>query len=146
MEQLTARNNDILLFSDCKDMRTQVVGCMGRECFFHVPLSIYAIIDEPFVDASMAILDDGFMGGRGLEVLKRLKSVNPSMPVVYLAREGSEELCLQVFRLGARDYFSIPFEMRDVTKSLLDIIDAVHKKRRSGPLPSLETGEFIEET
>ena len=142
MDLLSAKSEDILLATDCGSTKENIINYLGGECFFHLPQSLDDVVDEPFIDASVAILDDGFMGGRGLEVLKRIKGVKPSMPVLYLAREGSEELCLQVFRLGARDYFAMPFDIRAVTKSLVGIMAAVSNNKRFRSLPMFENEDF----
>jgi len=53
-----------------------------------------------------------------LETLRLFKAGRPSVPVVVLAEQGSESLAVEVFRSGARDYFSKPLRSEEVESTL----------------------------
>jgi DNA-binding response OmpR family regulator len=53
---------------------------------------------------SLAIVDHELPDGFGLEILDVLRANNPSMPIVMLTCEGSEETAVEAFRRGASDY------------------------------------------
>jgi putative two-component system response regulator len=53
---------------------------------------------------SLAIVDHGVENGCGLQVLDALRLSNPTLPVVMLTGQGSEETAVEAFRHGASDY------------------------------------------
>jgi putative two-component system response regulator len=53
---------------------------------------------------SLAIVDHELPDGLGVEVLDALRADNPSMPIVMLTGQGSEETAVEAFRHGASDY------------------------------------------
>ncbi len=53
-----------------------------------------------------------------LDLLNFFQTLKPSVPVIVLADEGSEELVLSVFRGGAWDYFRKPFPPRELKSSM----------------------------
>lgn len=53
-----------------------------------------------------------------MEMLSLFKAGRPSVPVVVVAEQGSESLAVDVFRNGARDYFSKPLPIDEVEATL----------------------------
>jgi response regulator RpfG family c-di-GMP phosphodiesterase len=53
---------------------------------------------------SLAIVDHELPDGFGVEVLDALRADYPSMPIVMLTGQGSEETAVEAFRHGASDY------------------------------------------
>jgi AraC-like DNA-binding protein len=64
-----------------------------------------------------------------LDLLNFFQTLKPSVPVIVLTEEGSEELVLSVFRNGAWDYFKKPFFMEELKES---ITSALGSQKRSG--------------
>lgn len=57
-----------------------------------------------------AVVTDYDMPGiNGIELLRRIKEVNPDMPVVLQTGQGNEEVAREAFILGASDYFTKDF-------------------------------------
>ncbi len=57
-----------------------------------------------------AVVTDYDMPGiNGIELLRRIKEVNPNMPVVLQTGQGNEEVAREAFILGAADYFTKDF-------------------------------------
>lgn len=57
-----------------------------------------------------AVVTDYDMPGiNGIELLRRIKEVNPDMPVVLQTGQGNEEVAREAFILGAADYFTKDF-------------------------------------
>ena len=48
-----------------------------------------------------------------------------------MTSKGSEELCMNAFKLGARDYFSRPFEVEDLALSIETILSSIEGNERS---------------
>ena len=53
---------------------------------------------------ALAIVDRQLRDGHGLDVLDTLRAHDPSLPVVMLTGESSDELAVEAFRHGASDY------------------------------------------
>jgi response regulator RpfG family c-di-GMP phosphodiesterase len=53
---------------------------------------------------ALAIVDRQLRDGHGLDVLDTLRAHDPSLPVVMLTGETSDELAVEAFRHGASDY------------------------------------------
>jgi two-component system NtrC family sensor kinase len=50
----------------------------------------------------------------GIEVLQKLRDAEYEWPVVLMTFHGSEDIAVQAFRLGVRDYIRKPFEIEEV--------------------------------
>ncbi|MBN1584204.1 MAG: response regulator [Anaerolineae bacterium] len=57
----------------------------------------------------------------GLQVLQKLRDAKYEWPVIMMTSEGSEEIAVQAFRLGVRDYIPKPFDI----ESVLTAVDRV---------------------
>jgi len=74
----------------------------------------------------LVILDERLPGMKGTEVLQALKEHQVQIPVVFMTSHGSEELVVQAFRLGVRDYVIKPFQPHDMQQ----IVDRVMEEKR----------------
>ena len=78
----------------------------------------------------MLLLDLVLPGKLGLEILKQVRNVRPTVPVIILSARGEENDRVTGLRLGADDYVVKPFSVNE----LLARVDAV--LRRSPGRPS----------
>jgi len=53
---------------------------------------------------SLAVVDHKLPDGLGMQVLDALRASNPTMPILMLTGQGSEEMAIEAFRHGASDY------------------------------------------
>jgi putative two-component system response regulator len=53
---------------------------------------------------SLAVVDHKLPDGLGMQVLDTLRANDPTMPIVMLTGQGSEEMAIEAFRHGASDY------------------------------------------
>ena len=58
------------------------------------------------MDADLLLLDCENV--TGLELLRLIKRRHNGLPIIFITVQGSENLVLQVFRAGARDYHHRP--------------------------------------
>jgi two-component system NtrC family sensor kinase len=74
----------------------------------------------------LVILDERLPGRSGMEILKALKGEGVQVPVIFITSYGSEDLVVQVFRLGARDYVMKPFKPHEMRR----VVDRVMEETR----------------
>jgi cyclic di-GMP phosphodiesterase len=70
---------------------------------------------------SLAVVDHILPDGEGMEVLDTLRAYDPTLPIVMLTGQGSEETAIEAFRHGASDY---------VVKNF-DYLEALERRIRS---------------
>ena len=71
-----------------------------------------------------ALLDMKIPGMDGLEILARLKAIQPNLPVVMMTAYIEQHMIDSATQLGVAKYFTKPFnifEMRDEVKKILAI-------------------------
>src|SRR3989442_5399559 len=64
------------------------------------------------------ILDLRFPDGSGLELLPRLKSIEPSLKVVVITAFGDLPTAVQAMRQGATDFIKKPYEMHEMVLAI----------------------------
>jgi DNA-binding NtrC family response regulator len=61
--------------------------------------------------ADAAVLDFSLPDGDGLSLLRRLKALEPSLPVILLTGHGTIDMAVQAIKDGAEQFFTKPVEM-----------------------------------
>lgn len=100
----------------------------------------------------VALLDYQLPDGNGLELLEWIRQEGPSIPVVFLTGEGSEEVALQALGRGAIDYLvkspsayeDLPQRLRVAVARWEEVEEAMasHSQLQDSPRP---TGEAAHE-
>ena len=87
----------------------------------------------------MLILDVMMPGMSGFELAKRVKSeaATSHLPIIFLTAKDTEDDTLQGFGLGADDYVTKPFSVREVVARVKAVL------RRPTPNPSPREGSLI---
>jgi two-component system invasion response regulator UvrY len=70
----------------------------------------------------VAILDSTFEDGRGLEVLRRLKEIQPQLPILVLSTHSDVESARRVFQAGAVGYISKDSPREELVKAINNVI------------------------
>ena len=65
-------------------------------------------------DPSMVILDLKMPDIDGIEVLKELKKINPSIPVIMITAHGTIDTAIEAMKIGATDYITKPFKLEEI--------------------------------
>lgn len=79
-----------------------------------------------------AILCDVFMpDGDGLGVIRELRKLNPTPPIILMTAQGSVDLAVQAVSEGASDFIAKPFEVSEVANLLRRYIEN-HREAESG--------------
>jgi two-component system, NtrC family, response regulator AtoC len=76
-----------------------------------------------------AILDYKLPDGDGISVLKKLRQVDPDLPVIMLTAHTDTEIIVDAIKAGASDYITKPFEVDDVALRLSRVMDATRGNR-----------------
>jgi len=88
------------------------------------------LLEQSAVDMIITDLRVPELGG--LELLKRINSIQPNTPVIVLTQYGSIETAVAATRLGARDYVTKPFhveELRAKIERLIQSVELDHENR-----------------
>ena len=80
-------------------------------------------------DLNLLLLDMVLPGKTGLEILREVRNVRPTLPVIILSARGEENDRVSGLRLGADDYVVKPFSVNE----LLARVDAVLRRSPSRP-------------
>jgi two-component system, OmpR family, KDP operon response regulator KdpE len=89
----------------------------------------------------LVLLDLGLPGVSGFEVIRRVRSLYPALPIIVLSAQGDDAVKVEALDLGADDYVSKPFSVRELlarVRVALRHADAVDARAES---TRLERGE-----
>ncbi|KXH83961.1 response regulator [Sporosarcina sp. HYO08] len=75
------------------------------------------------------LLDMKMPGLDGIEVLKRLKSDRPELPVIMMTAYGEIELTDDALKIGADKYFTKPFDIYEVRDAVNEIFESSQSRQ-----------------
>src|SRR4051812_39282577 len=89
-------------------------------------------------DYDAAIIDlnysrDTTSGGEGLELLAKIQTLDPMLPVIVMTAWGSVELAVEAMRRGARDFIQKPWEnerLSSIVRTQLELSSAIRRSQR----------------
>jgi DNA-binding NtrC family response regulator len=79
----------------------------------HVPEGVLALLEREQADAAMIDLNytrDTTSGREGLDLLSRIRALDPTLPVIVMTAWGSVDKAVEAMRLGARDFIEKPWD------------------------------------
>jgi DNA-binding NtrC family response regulator len=83
----------------------------------------------------LAILDMNFsietVGTEGLDTLRRIKAIQPQLPVILLTGWGSIELAVEGMKIGAADFMTKPWQNEAMLQSVRTILNLAQSKPQS---------------
>jgi two-component system KDP operon response regulator KdpE len=62
----------------------------------------------------LVLLDLGLPGVDGFEVIRRVRALHPALPIIVLSAQGEDAVKVEALDLGADDYVSKPFSVREL--------------------------------
>ena len=83
---------------------------------------------------ALVILDVMLPGMNGFEVCRRVRSERPELPILMLTAKGSEDDVVEGFRLGADDYVTKPFSVRELSARVRALLKRAGKLEPEGTL------------
>lgn len=110
----------ILLVEDDMPLATALRKTLQAQGFVvnHVNQGKLAVNSVSTSDQDMVILDLGLPDIDGLEVLKQLRDINSSLPVIILTARDSIQSKVKGLDFGADDYLTKPFEIPELMARL----------------------------
>ena len=122
----------ILIADDQKNMRWILGKNLIEENFTVIEASDGEEAFNLFLDEEpdMVILDYRMPKLDGMEVLKRIKTINSKLPVIMITAHGSTDAAVEAMKLGAVDYVSKPFDIDDLKLTIFKAlnIDKLNKE------------------
>lgn len=91
--------------------------------------------------ADCVLLDSNMPGIGGLETLRRIRNFAPRLPVLMLTVRDAEDDKVQALDLGADDYITKPFSMRELTARVRAAVRRARAPVRPEEAP-IEIGEI----
>ncbi|MGN9165734.1 sigma-54-dependent transcriptional regulator [Tissierellaceae bacterium HCP3S3_D8] len=77
----------------------------------------------------LIILDINLPGMDGIEALKLFKKINPSITIIMITYMTDVKLAVEAMKMGAYDYFTKPFNLLDINKSIEETLQYVKIKK-----------------
>lgn len=71
-------------------------------------------------DPDIVLLDMKIPGMDGIEILKRMKGVNPDIRVIIMTAYGELDMIQEAKDLGAITHFAKPFDIDEIRKTVRD--------------------------
>lgn len=137
-DDIAVRTSLLLLFENAG---IQATGASDQQEAMHL-LHTHAI--------SLIILDLNFSietsGTEGIELLRQIKQINATVPVILITGWGTIELAVQGMKLGANDFINKPWDnayLLQSVQTLLQLQEKQEKKHTRKELDSLYQFRFI---
>src|ERR1039457_4802157 len=89
----------------------------------------------------VVLLDVNMPGIGGMETLRRIRAVSPRLPILMLTVRDAEEEKVEALELGADDYVTKPFSMRELIARIRTAVRRVRAPARAEDAP-IEIGEL----
>ena len=90
--------------------------------------AVTAVEDEPF---DLVLMDIRMIKMSGLEALKRIKAINPAVPVIIMTAYGSVETAVEAVKNGAYDYLQKPLDFDELRLKMERAMEHRHLKEEN---------------
>jgi len=128
----------ILIADDQPDVITALRLLLKGESYDITPASSPAaamkVIEKQELDLVLIDLNytrDTTSGSEGMQLLSRIRAIDPTLPVVVMTAWGSVDIAVEAMRRGARDFIQKPWENARLLAVLQTQIELAQALRRS---------------
>ena len=132
MNKKTVSPIKVLILDDEIDFTNEISDYLQNSGF--VPFSAnttqegYTILSKNEID--LLILDVRLPGANGLDILKNVKTLYPSIEVIMVSAHGDMDTVIQSVRLGAFDYLRKPLRYIDIQIAIERTQKYLHMQRK----------------
>jgi len=127
----------VLIADDQQDvleaLRLLLKGEGYRTVTAHVPEGLLALMEQEQADAALIDLNytrDTTSGREGLDLLSRMRALDPTLPVIVMTAWGSVDKAVEAMRLGARDFIEKPWNNARLLATLRNQVEWSRATRR----------------
>ena len=128
----------LLVADDQQDVLTALRLLLGKEgievALASSPAGALEAVRSTRFDAALIDLNyarDTTSGMEGLDLLGRLKQVDPNLPVIVMTAWATIGVAVEVMRAGARDFIEKPWENQRLLAVVRNQLELGHALRRS---------------
>ena len=134
---MSTDNIRVLIVDDSRQMRQSIIECILTPNGFAVieakdgEAGLRKALAE---DVDLILMDYEMPKMNGGQVIDALRQREVDTPIVLMTSHGSEEIAVEVFRKGVRDYVIKPFEPDEMLQAIKRALREVHLKREKDAL------------
>jgi DNA-binding NtrC family response regulator len=138
-------NKEILVVEDNDTMRLGISESLKREGYsvFDFDNGTDALKKFECSNIPLAILDLKMEPLDGIEILKRIKEINPSVEVLMISAYGTVEDAVKAMKLGAVDFLTKPFSPDELRIRIKNIWGKIENEKRIDEL--IEQNKILSE-
>jgi DNA-binding response OmpR family regulator len=123
-------NARVLIIEDDQEMRSLLKYFFSEEGFETDSVSngfdaLGILIKKPF---DLVITDIRMPGLTGLDILPRIKKIQPEVAIIVITAFGTEEVRRRAFERGANAYLEKPIHFQELRGLIHDVIFAKEKR------------------
>jgi len=124
--------NKILIIEDNNTMRFGMTETLQREDYtvFDFADPLKAMDHFSAKPAALVITDLRMDNMTGIDVLKKVKKLNPETEVILVSAYGSVETAVEAMHLGAVDFITKPFSNEELRVRVRKIFDQIYQKNK----------------
>ncbi len=138
-------NERILVVDDLEDMRVLLTGVLKKDGYKVTVadggLSAVELFRKELSDA--VIMDIKMPGVDGIETMKRMKKIAPTVPIILMTAHGNVSTAVHAVKSGAYDYVTKPFDNEKVLIILKNALSELTLKREVNALRADDKGETL---
>ncbi|GDY13389.1 sigma-54-dependent Fis family transcriptional regulator [Planctomycetota bacterium] len=97
-----------------------------------------AAVRERYPD--LVLVDNRLPDGEGIELIARIRAIDPDLPVVLLTGHGSTDLAVDALKHGAVDYIEKPFKIERLRTTVSHLLDKQKLGRQVARLSGKASG------
>ena len=114
----------ILLIEDEKDLARSIVEFIGKETYLIDTAYRYSDADEKISlnDYDCALVDLMLPDGSGLDLVKKLKRIQPNCGIIIITAKNTIDDKLTGLDLGADDYLTKPFHLAELNARIKSVL------------------------